>query len=269
MHRYALADLDEALPWARDFAPLFTLSPTVARNAQHAFTELLNNAIDHSGGSSVTVSVRQTTTHLQLLVSDDGCGLFERIGEAFRIDDPALAMLALSKGKLTSQPDRHTGRGLYFTARIADVLDLHANQHAFQHRAWQRHQWQRGRAVPHRGTSVFVAIALDSTLGLDEVMRAHSADGAGMRFERTVVPLRLMTSPQVGLESRAQARRVIERLELFRRAELDFAGIDTIGHAFADELFRVMARALPALELVPTHASAQVAALIDSVRPDA
>jgi anti-sigma regulatory factor (Ser/Thr protein kinase) len=269
VHRYALADLDEALPWARDFAPLFTLSPTVARNAQHAFTELLNNAIDHSGGTCVTVSIRQTPTHLQLLVSDDGCGLFDRIGKAFRIDDPALAMLELSKGKLTSQPDRHTGRGLYFTARIADVLDLHANHHAFQHRAWQRHQWQRTRAMPHPGTAVFVAIALDSTLGLDEVMRAHSADGAGMRFERTVVPLKLMTAERVGLESRAQARRVAERLGGFRRAELDFSGIDTIGHAFADELFRVIPRAHPALELVPVHATAQVAALIDSVAPGA
>lgn len=269
VHRYALADLDEALPWARDFAPLFTLSSTVARNAQHAFTELLNNAIDHSGGTCVTVSVRQTTTHLQLLISDDGCGLFERIGEAFRIEDPALAMLELSKGKLTSQPDRHTGRGLYFTARIADVLDLHANHHAFQHRAWQRHQWQRTRPMPHRGTSVFVAIALDSTLGLDEVMRAHSADGAGMRFERTVVPLKLMTAAQVGLESRAQARRVAGRLDSFRRAELDFTGIETIGHAFADELFRVIPQAHPALQFVALHAAPQVAALIESVRADA
>jgi signal transduction histidine kinase len=45
--------------------------------AQHAFTELLNNAIDHSGGTQVTVSMRQTPLHLQLLVSDDGCGLFD------------------------------------------------------------------------------------------------------------------------------------------------------------------------------------------------
>jgi signal transduction histidine kinase len=80
VHTYPLADLDEALPWSRDFAPLFALTSTVARNARHAFTELLNNAIDHSGGTQVTVSVRQTASHLQLLVSDDGRGLFARIG---------------------------------------------------------------------------------------------------------------------------------------------------------------------------------------------
>jgi hypothetical protein len=95
--------------------------------AQHAFTELLNNAIDHSGGTQVTVSMRQTAMHVQLLVSDDGCGLFQRIGESFDIDDPELAMFELAKGKLTSEPERHTGRGLFFTARLADVFDLHAN----------------------------------------------------------------------------------------------------------------------------------------------
>jgi anti-sigma regulatory factor (Ser/Thr protein kinase) len=36
-------------------------------------------------------------------------------------------MLELSKGKLTSEPDRHNGRGLFFTSRLADVFDLHAN----------------------------------------------------------------------------------------------------------------------------------------------
>ena len=265
VHTYALPSLDEALPWARDFAPLFRLSPTVARNAQHAFTELLNNAIDHSGGARVTVSVRQTPAHLQLLVSDDGCGLFTRIGESFAIHDPAQAMLELSKGKLSSQPDRHTGRGLFFTARIADILDLHANDSAFQHRAWQRHQWQPTRPATRHGTSVFVAIALDSTLSLDAVMRDHSLDGAGYGFERTVVPLQMLASAHSGLESRAQARQVASRLAQFRRAELDFDGIADVGHSFADELFRVFAREHPGVELVPTRANPRIAALLASV----
>ena len=78
VQRYAIAGLQEDEPWRRDFAPFFTLKPAVQRMAQHAFTELLNNAIDHSGGQQTTVSMRQTPLQLQLLVSDDGCGLFER-----------------------------------------------------------------------------------------------------------------------------------------------------------------------------------------------
>src|SRR5438105_6448386 len=120
--RYALAGLEEDLPWSRDFAPCVQLPAAVQRMTQHAFCELLNNAIDHSEGTSVAVSLRQTPSHVQLLVSDDGRGVFDKIHEAFALDDPAVAMLELSKGKLTSQPQRHTGRGLFFTSRLADVF---------------------------------------------------------------------------------------------------------------------------------------------------
>lgn len=266
VQRYPLAGLDEDLPWSRDFAPFFTLPPHVRRMAQHAFTELLNNAVDHSGGHGVTVSLRQTPSHVQLLVSDDGRGLFDTLHEAFDLADPALAMLELSKGKLTSQPDRHTGRGLFFTSKLADVFDLHANAQAFQQRHWQPHAWTAGTALPHRGTSVYVAIALDTTRTLDSVLAAYSLDGATFGFERTVVPLRLITCDVAGLESRAQARRVASRLQSFRRAEVDFAGVAHIGHGFADELFRVQAHALSNLDLVPLNMAPAVAAMVGSVR---
>lgn len=269
VQRYPLAGLDEALPWARDFAPHFALPATVQRMAQHAFGELLNNAIDHSGGTSVTVSMRQTPAHLQLLVSDDGCGLFDKVAQSFRIDDPARAMLELSKGKLTSDPERHTGRGLFFTSRIADVLDLHANDTAFQHRAWQRHRWSRTTPAARDGTAVFVAIALDTTRTLDTVLRDHSRDGQGYAFERTVVPLQLLVAPGCALDSRAQARHAALRLQQFRHAQLDFAGIGEIGHGFADELFRVFARSQPGLALEPVNMAPGVRSLIDSVRADA
>jgi len=264
VQRYALAGLQEDLPWARDFAPLLDLPPPVARLAQHAFTELLNNAIDHSGGSGVTVSVRQNATHLQMLVSDDGCGLFERIEQSFAIGDPTLAMLELSKGKLSSQPERHCGQGLFYVARLADVFELHANRQAFQHRGWGRAGWHAGRPMPHTGTSVFLAIALDTPRTLDAVLRAHSVQG-GYGFDATQVPLRLLTGPQVGLESRAQARRAVARLAAFRRAELDFSGIEDIGPAFADELLRVFARANPAVELRPVALAPRVKAMLDAV----
>lgn len=266
VQRYPLAGLQEDLPWSRDFAPFFALPTEVQRMTQHAFGELLNNAIDHSGGSSVTVSLRQTPSHVQLLVSDDGCGVFDQLSRAFSLADPAMAMLELSKGKLTSQPARHAGRGLFFTSRLADVFDLHANDTAFQHREWEGDGWRPGRALKHQGTSVYAAIALDTNRTLESVLHAHSLDGKGFGFERTVVPLRLMASPLAGLDSRAQARRVAARLNAFRRAEMDFDGVATIGHSFADELFRVMSPELGEVDLVPLNMSPAVAAMIESVR---
>jgi anti-sigma regulatory factor (Ser/Thr protein kinase) len=266
VRRYPLAGLHEDLPWSQDFMPRFDLPDAVARMAQHAFTELLNNAIEHSGGSSVTVSMRQTPLQLQMLVSDDGRGIFDAIGATFQIADPAQAMLELAKGKLSTSPDRHSGCGLFFTARLADVIDLHANQLAFQQCDWQRDRWQPGRPACRRGSSVYVAICLDTPRTLDQVLRRYSLDGQGYGFERTVVPLRLISGPQVALASRAQAQRVASRLQRFRRVELDFDGLADVGHAFADELLRVFRHQHPEVDLVPVNMAPAVAAMIDSVR---
>lgn len=263
VQRYPLAGLDEDLPWSRDFAPHFDMPKNVRQMMQHAFTELLNNAIDHSAGQFVTVSMRQTPAHVQLLVSDDGRGLFDKIREGFEIDDPAMAMLELSKGKLTSAPERHTGRGLYFSARLADIFDLHANAVAFQHREWDPRSWKQGRAVRQQGSAIFLAIALDTPRTLDEVMRSASLDAQKYAIERTTLPLRLIVSEHTGLESRAQARRVAARLTEFKQAELDFAGIDQIGQGFADELFRVFGRNQSAVQLVVKNAAPRVSAMIE------
>jgi anti-sigma regulatory factor (Ser/Thr protein kinase) len=265
VRRYALAGLHEDQPWAQDFLPCFVLPDGIAQMAQHAFTELLNNAIEHSGGRTVTVSMRQTPQHLQLLVSDDGRGIFDAIGETFQITDPAQAMLELAKGKLSTRPDGHNGRGLFFTARLADVIDLHANAQAFQQRDWQREQWFRVRPACSSGSSVYVAFNLDTERRLDAVLRRYSLDGQGYGFDRTVVPLRLATSPQCALASRAQARRVALRLQRFRRVDLDFEGLAEVGHGFADELLRVFRREHPDVDLVPLNMAPRVAALVDSV----
>jgi len=263
VRRYPLAGLEEDIPWSRDFAPFFTLPANVLRMVQHVFCELVNNAVDHSEGQSVTVSLRQTPSHVQLLVSDDGRGVFDKIHEAFSLESPSIAMLELSKGKLTSQPQRHTGRGLFFSSKLADIFDLHANEVAFQRRAWDEGSWSPGKAMKRQGTSVYAAISLDTTRTLDEVLKAYSADGSSYAFERTVVPLRLITSGIAGLESRAQARRVAARLNQFRRAEVDFSGVPHIGHGFADELFRVLAD--PEATLIPVNMSPAVAAMVGSV----
>lgn len=263
VQRYALDGLTEDRPWRLDFAPHFQLPAPVAELVQHAFTELLNNAIDHSEGTQVTVSLRQTPTQVQLLVADNGRGLFDKIREGFSIDDPADAVLELSKGRLTSAPDRHTGRGLFYIARLADVLDLQANAVTFQHREWDARRWVRGRPARHPGSAIYLAILLDTTRTLDQVLRSASLDGQGYGLEQTSLPLRLITGPEVALESRSQARRVAARLERFRRAELDFSGIDRIGHGFADELFRVYARSHAEVQLDVRNAAEPVRRMIE------
>lgn len=260
-----LHGLDEDRPWKREVAPLLDLPPHVALLVEHAYTELLNNAIDHSGGLQVTISVRQTPTHVQLLVSDDGCGIFDRIARSFAIDDPATAMLELAKGKLSSCPARHSGKGLFFVARLVDVLELHANRHAYRRLGWEGGGWQAGRPLPREGTSVFVAVALDTTVTLEALLSAHSASGRGRDFARTEVALRLLAGPGDSLATRAQARRAWARLAAFEHATLDFGGVAEVGPAFADELLRVQRSAHPGVTLATARVSRRVDAMLQAV----
>jgi anti-sigma regulatory factor (Ser/Thr protein kinase) len=264
---YPLAGLDEQTPWEQDFSPCFALPAPITRMAHHAFTEIINNCVDHSGGTRVSVSMRQNKTHLHLLIKDDGCGVFARIQDAFQIASPQQALLELSKGKLTTQPDRHTGRGLFFTSRIFDVFDLYANQLTYQHSHWQRRDWLRANPLAVSGTAVFMSLALNTTRTLDDVFVAHARSEDDRSFSRTEVSMRLAHAAGEQLESRAQAKRIANRLEAFDAVDLDFEGVDAIGQAFADELFRVFAMQHPRLHLNPRNANARVRAMIEQVSP--
>ena len=231
--------------------------------------ELLNNAIDHSGGSPVTVSMRQTPRHLQLLVSDDGCGLFERIGASFGIADPTLAMLELSKGKLTQparapqrpRPVLHLAPGRRVRpARQPQRLPAPrlgrralAGRHA--RCPQQRHLGLRRASRWTRRARSTRCCARHSLDGAGYALRAHRGAAAAADRRRSRAWSR---APRPGASPRGCRSSAAPRSTS--------PASPTIGHGFADELFRVFARAHPAVDLVPLNMAPRVRALVDSVR---
>jgi anti-sigma regulatory factor (Ser/Thr protein kinase) len=261
---YAIDGLDEHTPWMRDVHPALAIKPAVARVAQHVFGELLNNAIDHSGATSVTVSVRQTPTHLHLLVSDNGLGVFNQLARKAGLPDAQRAALELAKGRLTTLPEAHGGRGLFFVARMVHALNLQSDGQVLQ---WRDHAGTvqfRQHPLKRAGTTVFASLALDTALRPTDAYSAYGSEDAPLDFSRTQVPLRVLTDNGMTLDSRAQARWVVSRLELFAMAELDFEGVEDVGPSFIDEVFRVYANAHPHVRLAPTKANARVAKLLQA-----
>jgi hypothetical protein len=55
-------------------------------------------------------------------------------------------------------------------------------------------------------------------------------------------------------------------VERFRVVVLDFAGVDGIGQAFADEVFRVFSAAHPKVTVIPVHAGPAVERMIARAR---
>jgi hypothetical protein len=113
-----------------------------------------------------------------------------------------------------------------------------------------------------RGTTVLMEIAMKSRRTAKQVFDKFSSGPDDYAFAKTVVPVRLAKVGDENLVSRSQAKRLMQRVERFRTVVLDFAGVASIGQAFADEVFRVFANAHPRVELIPMHAVSQVQQMI-------
>lgn len=93
-------------------------------------------------------------------------------------------------------------------------------------------------------------------------MGPHSAPRDDGSFELAVVPVRLARIADENLIARSQAKRLLQRVDRFRRVVLDFTGVALIGQGFADEVFRVFANAHPEVELSAVNAEPDVRAMI-------
>jgi hypothetical protein len=93
------------------------------------------------------------------------------------------------------------------------------------------------------------------------------SSGDNYDFSKTVVPLRLAKFGEEKLISRSQAKRALARVERFQSVVFDFAGIEMIGQAFADEIFRVWGKAHQGVRCVVIDASPDVRKTIAAVGP--
>ena len=92
------------------------------------------------------------------------------------------------------------------------------------------------------------------------------SSGEDYGFTKTVVPVRLAQYGEDKLISRSQARRLLARIDRFRSVLFDFKAVETIGQAFADEIFRVFAQGHPEIEIIAINATVQVQQMINAAR---
>lgn len=264
LHRcYGLdGTLEEDRVWRSDIAPLMRDLPKNALDIWHyGFTEMLNNAIDHSGGDSVQVSVKRAGNNHQITIADDGEGIFKKIQNALNLCDESHAVLELAKGKLTTDPARHTGEGIFFASRVFDDFSIHSGNVVFSHSFGEETDWIMEPFDASSSTAVFMRLDANASQTLKSVFDQF-ASGEDFAFSKTVVPVRLAQYGDESPISRSQARRVLNRIERFETVIFDFVGVNGIGQAFADEIFRVYALAHPHMELIPVHANGDVQAMI-------
>jgi len=231
---------------------------------QYGLTEMLNNALEHSEGKHVTVRVELWPDLVQMDVLDDGVGIFEKIQRDLHLDDPLHALLELSKGKLSTDPQHHTGEGIFFTSRAFDYFTIVSHQVRFTHRDTGLDFVFEDKDV-WDGTYIHMQIRRSSERTLKSVFDSYSVDG-DFGFDRTVAPVFLAQYENEKLVSRSQARRLLARFERFKVVLLDFEKVDYIGQAFADEIFRVFQQEHPQVKLLWTNENDEVRGMIARAR---
>jgi DNA-binding transcriptional ArsR family regulator len=255
--------LAEDWVWSQDMAVFLGTQPENVKDIWHfGFTEMLNNAIDHSGGSKIHVLARKTATTTDVILSDNGIGIFKKIQSALNLLDESHAVLELAKGKFTTDPKRHTGQGIFFTSRLFDSFDILSGGVLFSHQFGEVEDWILERQEYQSGTSVWMKLHHHTSRTCKKIFDEYSSEEDDYGFTKTVVPVKLAKYGSEKLISRSQAKRMLARVELFSTVILDFADVEIIGQAFADEIFRVFASLHPEISILPVNANADVQLMI-------
>jgi DNA-binding transcriptional ArsR family regulator len=264
---------DEDRVWRTLVEPhLMGLRDNVLGICQYGFTEIFNNAIEHSEGSVAHVIIGRSARSVRMLVADNGVGIFEKIKSRFNLEDHRHAILELAKGKLTTDASRHTGEGIFFASRMFDHFSISSAKLEFVHDTQFGDDWliedeENAVAVTDfkevMSTVIKMTIRTDTKRKLQEVFdRYADPEADDYAFSKTRVPLRLAQYGHDLLVSRSQARRVLARFERFNEVFLDFSGVASIGQAFADEIFRVYATGHPEMKLSAVNANKAVTRMI-------
>lgn len=259
-------DVEEDQIWRHIIRPTLKKIPdNVLHICEYGLSEMINNVIDHSEGNKMTIDIIQYAPRISFVVMDNGVGIFNKIQRDFNLNDPRHAILELAKGKLTTDPDRHSGEGIFFTSRMFDKFVVISEGLFFSHNE-PGDDWLLEHDINVRGTSVLMSINPNSDRNIQEVFDSYASEDQDYGFAKTHVPLSLVTYGDENLISRSQARRLLARFRDFEEVLLDFLGVKFIGQAFADEIFRIYARNNPDVEIIAINTNQQIDKMILRVK---
>lgn len=247
--------------WSTYVRPMIVRYPdNIQRICNYGFTEIFNNAIDHSEGTMIYTDIDISKDDINIKVMDNGIGIFRKIQRALHLQSMRESILHLSKGKFTTDPSKHSGQGIFFTSRMCDSFSIVSDGmfYTFKDEEWF-HSSEKSEDFGH-GTYIKMIVALNSKKSPKEVMDQFSNQEIG--FGKTIVAVALSADPNDPHVSRSQAKRLLMGLEKFRQVVLDFQGVESVGQAFVDEVFRVFKKEHPQVDIQYSNANNEVETMI-------
>ena len=253
--------------WSQTVAPHFKdIKANVREICHHGFTEMMNNVIDHSSSNKADITIWRTAITISIRVRDYGVGIWRKLQGRFNLADARHAILELAKGKLTTDPEKHTGEGIFFTSRMFDDFILQSDDLSYCcFQTSGEYLFDVKEETRIDGTLVDMEIHLNSEKTASEVFNKFTSEFDDFGFTRTQLSIELAKYEGDHLISRSQAKRILARLHEFKEVCLDFRGISHIGQAFADEIFRIFRKQHPEVKLFSNNTNPEVDKMIKRV----
>lgn len=262
------AKLSEDRIFQTDVEPLLAGVP---RNVYdiwyYCFTEMMNNAIEHSGAKKISCIVLRNALETRIAILDDGIGIFRNIRNFLRettgedVPERECAGYLLA-GRFTTAKERHSGEGIFFTSHLLDQFAIWSSGVIFTRSDFSENQLD----VPIRGqngTIVYMELSNTSSKRSVDVFNRFSDVETG--FSKTEIPMAHLF-PNGYPVSRSEARRLYGMIRDFREVTLDFAGIENVGQAFVHEFFVLLPRENPDQTVTLKNTSESVERMILRVK---
>ena len=252
----------------KNFYALANLPENIRSIFTFAFSEMFNNAIEHSQSKVIGVEVSLRDKKLSFIVEDSGVCVFRNIMKKKKLDSEIQAIQDLLKGKTTTMPKSHSGEGIFFTSKSANKFILDS----FGHYLIVTKDNIEVKTVSNikRGTRVVFEIDITSNSHLIDVFKKYTnlTEESDYGFDKTEIRVKLYTMGGVHI-SRSQARRILFGLEKFKFITLDFDNVPVVGQAFADEIYRVFQNMYPNIVIQEENMSEGVKFMVERAKNEA
>lgn len=251
---------DEFRVWAQQMRPVLKaagVEDACLSVLEYVCTEMLNNVLDHAGATRAAVSFDWNDQSVAVRIDDDGRGVFVGIRSCLELESDIDAALLLSKGKVTTDPSRHTGEGIFFSSRACEWFCLQSGGVGVSVSSADAPWLFESPNEKVVGTRLRFKVSRSNPRALKELFDQFCPQPE-LRFTRTLVSVALLEQADGSLVSRSQGKRLVMGLERFEAVTFDFTGVSQMQQGFADEVFRVWRAAHPRIKVDVAHANEHV-----------
>ena len=165
---------------------LIQLDESVRSIFDYAFSEILNNAIEHSESKFVDDRVGADEKILWFEISDNGIGVFRNVMGKRGLSNEFEAMQDLLKGKATTHPQAHSGEGIFFTSKVADIFILDSFGYSLRVDNNIPDIFFE-QTISRKGTKVSFSVSKNTDRHLTHVFSLYETDHEDPDFDKTEI----------------------------------------------------------------------------------